>query len=63
MGVRAFPALLYAHKPQMAESLNDWARDLARDCHSSARASLSEAAPSGADELEQIADFILTRTA
>ncbi len=31
MGVRAFPTLLYAHKPGMAESLNDWARDLARD--------------------------------
>jgi geranylgeranyl diphosphate synthase, type II len=39
------------------------ARDLARECHESARASLREAAPTGADELEQITDFILTRTA
>ena len=31
MGVRAFPTLLYAHKPQMAPSLNDWARDLSLD--------------------------------
>jgi predicted TIM-barrel fold metal-dependent hydrolase len=31
MGVRAFPTLLYAHKPQMAASLNDWARDFARE--------------------------------
>jgi hypothetical protein len=29
LGVRAFPTLLYAHKPQMAASLNDWARDFA----------------------------------
>ena len=25
MGVRAFPTLFYAHKPGMAEGLNDWA--------------------------------------
>ncbi len=31
LGVRAFPTLLYPHKPQMAESLNDWARDFARE--------------------------------
>ncbi|HET6817385.1 MAG TPA: amidohydrolase family protein [Mycobacteriales bacterium] len=31
MGVRAFSSLLYAHKPQMAESLNDWAADFARE--------------------------------
>jgi uncharacterized protein len=31
MGVRAFPTLLYAHKAGMAESLNDWCRDFARD--------------------------------
>ncbi len=31
LGVRAFPTLLYAHKPQMASSLNDWARDFARE--------------------------------
>ncbi|MDX6658520.1 MAG: hypothetical protein QOH62_3313, partial [Solirubrobacteraceae bacterium] len=30
---------------------------------SSARSTLAEAAPSGAAELEQITDFILTRTA
>jgi geranylgeranyl diphosphate synthase type II len=41
----------------------DGARDLARQCHESARASLREAAPAGATELEQITDFILTRTA
>jgi geranylgeranyl diphosphate synthase type II len=41
----------------------DGARDLARECHESARASLREAAPTGAAELEQITDFILTRTA
>jgi hypothetical protein len=28
-GVRAFPALLYPHKPGMAESLNGWAREFA----------------------------------
>ncbi|MEU8225061.1 amidohydrolase family protein [Kribbella sp. NPDC048915] len=29
LGVRAFPALVYPHKPGMAESLNVWARDFA----------------------------------
>lgn len=29
MGVLAFPALFYAHKPGMAAWLNDWARDFA----------------------------------
>jgi hypothetical protein len=32
MGVRAFPSLLYPHKPAMAEWLNDWAREFA-DAH------------------------------
>jgi geranylgeranyl diphosphate synthase, type II len=41
----------------------DGARRLARECHAAARASLREAAPDGAPELEQITDFILTRTA
>jgi geranylgeranyl diphosphate synthase, type II len=41
----------------------DGARRLARECHSAARASLRDAAPDGAPELEQITDFILTRTA
>ena len=41
----------------------DGARDLARESHAAARASLREAAPTGAPELEQITDFILTRTA
>jgi geranylgeranyl diphosphate synthase type II len=41
----------------------DGARRLARECHSAARASLRDAAPEGAPELEQITDFILTRTA
>jgi predicted TIM-barrel fold metal-dependent hydrolase len=31
MGVRAFPALVYPHKPNMAEWLNDWARPFARE--------------------------------
>ncbi len=39
------------------------ARRLAAECHAAARASLREAAPDGAPELEQITDFILTRTA
>ncbi|HEX2703279.1 MAG TPA: farnesyl diphosphate synthase [Solirubrobacteraceae bacterium] len=38
------------------------ARDLARRSHDSARAALAEAAPVGAPELEQITDFIFTRT-
>ena len=41
----------------------DGARRLARECHAAARASLRDAAPAGAIELEQITDFILTRTA
>jgi geranylgeranyl diphosphate synthase type II len=41
----------------------DGARRLARECHTAARASLRDAAPQGAPELEQITDFILTRTA
>jgi geranylgeranyl diphosphate synthase, type II len=41
----------------------DGARRLARECHAAARASLRGAAPDGAPELEQITDFILTRTA
>jgi hypothetical protein len=31
MGVRAFPSLLYAHKPGMASWLNDWAGQFALD--------------------------------
>jgi geranylgeranyl diphosphate synthase type II len=41
----------------------DGARRLAKECHAAARASLRDAAPAGAQELEQITDFILTRTA
>ena len=41
----------------------DGARRLARECHAAARSSLRDAAPNGAPELEQITDFILTRTA
>ena len=41
----------------------DGARRLATECHAAARASLRDAAPDGAQELEQITDFILTRTA
>jgi geranylgeranyl diphosphate synthase, type II len=40
----------------------DGARRLARECHAAARGSLRDAAPDGALELEQITDFILTRT-
>jgi geranylgeranyl diphosphate synthase type II len=39
------------------------ARKLAGDCHAAARSSLRAAAPGGAPQLEQITDFILTRTA
>jgi geranylgeranyl diphosphate synthase type II len=38
------------------------ARDLAAECHRTARATLAQAAPAGAPELEQITDFIITRT-
>jgi len=38
------------------------ARGLAADCHRAARGTLGEAAPHGATELEQITDFIYTRT-
>jgi geranylgeranyl diphosphate synthase, type II len=41
----------------------DGARELATECHASARASLTEAAPGGADDLELVTDFILTRSA
>lgn len=40
----------------------DGARNLARECHGRARAVLAQAAPVGAEELEQITDFIATRT-
>jgi geranylgeranyl diphosphate synthase type II len=38
------------------------ARKLAAECHATARATLSSSAPHGAPELEQITDFIFTRT-
>ena len=38
------------------------ARELARSSHDSARQALAEAALTGAPELEQITDFIYTRT-
>jgi geranylgeranyl diphosphate synthase type II len=40
----------------------DRARELAAECHTTARRTLAQAAPGGAPELEQITDFILTRT-
>ncbi|HZV75731.1 MAG TPA: farnesyl diphosphate synthase [Conexibacter sp.] len=40
----------------------DRARELAAASHRNARAALAQAAPGGATELEQIADFIATRT-
>jgi geranylgeranyl diphosphate synthase type II len=40
----------------------DGARDLAARSHLQARASLAAAAPAGAVELEQVTDFIATRT-
>lgn len=33
LGVRVFPTLFYAHKPAMAEALNEWGRDFARAQH------------------------------
>jgi geranylgeranyl diphosphate synthase, type II len=41
----------------------DGARVLAQECHGAARGSLREAAEAGAPELEQMTDFILTRSA
>jgi geranylgeranyl diphosphate synthase, type II len=41
----------------------DRARALAEECHGGARDALRRAAPADAAELEQMADFILTRTA
>jgi geranylgeranyl diphosphate synthase type II len=40
----------------------DRARELAAESHDKARAHLAEAAPAGAPDLEQITDFIFTRT-
>jgi geranylgeranyl diphosphate synthase type II len=40
----------------------DGARTLAAECHRTARETLAEAAPRGAPELEQITDFIYTRS-
>lgn len=40
----------------------DGARRLARESHQRARAALREATPAGAEQLEQITDFIATRT-
>jgi geranylgeranyl diphosphate synthase, type II len=40
----------------------DGARRLATDSHAAARATLSRSASHGAPELEQITDFIFTRT-
>ncbi len=40
----------------------DRARELAADCHHRARAALAEAAPVSGEELEQITNFIATRT-
>ena len=40
----------------------DGARELAAASHRNARAALATAAPGGADELEQITDFIATRS-
>jgi geranylgeranyl diphosphate synthase, type II len=40
----------------------DGARELAAESHAKARAALAQAAPGGATELEQVTDFIHTRT-
>ena len=40
----------------------DGARRLAGECHAAARDTLSQSSPAGAPELEQITDFIFTRT-
>ncbi len=44
LGVRAFPTLLYPHKPQMAASLNDWARDFAREQRAAGHADVLQSA-------------------
>jgi geranylgeranyl diphosphate synthase type II len=41
----------------------DGARVLAEECHGAARGALRQAAAAGAAELEQMTDFILTRSA
>ena len=46
----------------MTEFGLDGARRLAAESHERARAALARAAPVGAAELEQITDFIATRT-
>jgi geranylgeranyl diphosphate synthase type II len=38
------------------------ARELAAECHRKARAALTQAAPGGARELEQVTDFVYTRS-
>ena len=40
----------------------DGARELAHESHGSAPEALAEAAPGGAEQLEQITDFIATRS-
>ena len=40
----------------------DGARELAHESHQRARQALSQAAPAGAPQLEQITDFIATRS-
>ena len=50
LGVRGFTTLLYAHKPAMAESLNDWARDLAREEQAHGRTDLVHSATFHAED-------------
>jgi len=50
LGVRGFTTLLYAHKPAMAESLNDWARDLVRDEQAQGRTDLVHSATFHAED-------------
>ena len=44
LGVRAFPTLFYAHKPGMAESLNHWGREVAREQRSVGRGDVLQSA-------------------
>jgi geranylgeranyl diphosphate synthase type II len=52
----------HGKRTYVSEFALNGARELAQDAHRKARGWLAEAAPAGAPELEQITDFIATRT-
>jgi geranylgeranyl diphosphate synthase type II len=54
--------LRHGKRTYVSEYGLDGARKLAEECYDAARATLSASAPHGAPELEQITDFIFTRT-